>query len=183
MQLKNIAPRYLKTVSRLLLIITLAFPLFLMAEEIVISPSYLPEGRVLDLTYNPPLDPFYCDNNPELCKKIETTNIPIFDMTPRATNGQWAVFWTFQLLDVYSTSKALKYDCIKEVNPLFTESPSNTRLVLTKSFLLLPGLLYNDYWTEVTHEELDNTNMLYAAVVANNFRLLNKAKQYCNKIR
>ena len=183
MQLKNIAPRYLKTVSRLLLIITLAFPLFLMAEEIVISPSYLPEGRVLDLTYNPPLDPFYCDNNPELCKKIETTNIPIFDMTPRATNGQWAVFWTFQLLDVYSTSKALKYDCIKEVNPLFTESPSNTRLVLTKSFLLLPGLLYNDYWTEVTTEELDNTNMLYAAVVANNFRLLNKAKQYCNKIR
>lgn len=183
MQLKNIAPRYLKTVSRLLLIITLAFPLFLMAEEIVISPSYLPEGRVLDLTYNPPLDPFYCDNNPELCKKIETSDIPIFDMTPRATNGQWAVFWTFQLLDVYSTSKALKYDCIKEVNPLFTESPSNTRLVLTKSFLLLPGLLYNDYWTEVTPEELDNTNMLYAAVVGNNFRLLNKAKQECNKIR
>ena len=104
-------------------------------------------------------------------------------MQPAATNKQWAVFWTFQLLDVYSTSKALKYDCIKEVNPLFTESPSNTRLVLTKSFLLLPGLLYNDYWTEVTPEELDNTNMLYAAVVGNNFRLLNKAKQECNKIR
>ena len=31
--------------------------------------------------------------------------------------------------------------------------------------------------------ELDNTNMLYAAVVGNNYRLLNEAKRNCNKIR
>jgi len=183
MQLKNIAQRYLKTVSRLLIILTVIFPLFLTAEEIVISPAYIPEGSVLDLTYNPPLDPYFCDNNPELCKKIETSDIPIFDMTPRATNGQWIAFWTFQILDVYSTSKALKYDCVKEVNPLFTENPSDARLVLTKGFLLLPGLLHNDYWKEVTPNELNNTNMIYSVVVANNFRLLNKAKQECNKIR
>jgi hypothetical protein len=159
-------------VNKLLLFITLTFPLFLTAEEIV-----------LDLTYNPPLDPYYCDNNPELCKKIETSDIPIFDMTSRATNGQWLAFWTFQLLDVYSTSQALKYDCVKEVNPLFTESPSNSRLLLTKGFLLLPGLLYNDYWKEVTPDELNDTNMIYSVVVANNFRLLDKAQQNCNKIR
>ena len=104
-------------------------------------------------------------------------------MTPHATNGQWLAFWTFQILDVYSTSRALKYDCVKEVNPLFTENPSDARLVLTKSVLLLPGLLYNNYWTEVTKEELDSTNMFYAAVVGNNFRLLNQAKQECRKIR
>ena len=169
--------------SRLLIILTVIFPLFLTAEEIVISPAYIPEGSALDLTYNPPLDPYFCDNNPELCKKIETSDIPIFDMTPRATNGQWIAFWTFQILDVYSTSKALKYDCVKEVNPLFTENPSDARLVLTKGFLLLPGLLHNDYWKEVTPNELNNTNMIYSVVVANNFRLLNKAKQECNKIR
>ena len=183
MQLKNIAPRYLKTVSRLLIILTVIFPLFLTAEEIVISPAYIPEGSVLDLTYNPPLDPYFCDNNPELCKKIETSDIPIFDMTPRATNGQWIAFWTFQILDVYSTSKALKYDCVKEINPLFTENPSDARLVLTKGFLLLPGLLHNDYWKEVTPNELNNTNMIYSVVVANNFRLLKQAKRECNKIR
>ena len=94
--------------SRLLIILTVIFPLFLTAEEIVISPAYIPEGSVLDLTYNPPLDPYYCDNNPELCKKIETRYITVFDMTPRATNGQWIEFLTFQLLDVYSTSRALK---------------------------------------------------------------------------
>ena len=169
--------------SRLLIILTVIFPLFLTAEEIVISPAYIPEGSVLDLTYNPPLDPYFCDNNPELCKKIETSDIPIFDMTPRATNGQWIAFWTFQILDVYSTSRALKYDCVKEINPIFTESPSNTRLVLTKTILLVPGLLYNDYWKEVTPKEINDTNMVYSVVVANNFRLLNHAKQNCNKIR
>ena len=137
----------------------------------------------LDLTYNPPLDPYFCDNNLELCKKIDIERLPKFDMTPHATNGQWLAFWTFQILDVYSTSRALKYDCVKEVNPLFTENPSDARLVLTKSVLLLPGLLYNNYWTEVTKEELDSTNMFYAAVVGNNFRLLNQAKQECRKIR
>lgn len=169
--------------SRLLIILTVIFPLFLTAEEIVISPAYIPEGSVLDLTYNPPLDPYFCDNNPELCKKIETSDIPIFDMTPRATNGQWIAFWTFQILDVYSTSKALKYDCVKEINPLFTENPSDARLLLTKGFLLLPGLLHNDYWKEVTPNELNNTNMIYSVVVANNFRLLKQAKRECNKIR
>ena len=169
--------------SRLLIILTVIFPLFLTAEEIVISPAYIPEGSVLDLTYNPPLDPYFCDNNPELCKKIETSDIPIFDMTPRATNGQWIAFWTFQILDVYSTSKALKYDCVKEINPLFTENPSDARLLLTKGFLLLPGLLHNDYWKEVTPNELNNTNMIYSVVVANNFRLLKQAKQECRKIR
>jgi hypothetical protein len=158
------------------------FPLSAMAEEIVVSPAYLPEGKVLDLTYNPPLDPYFCDKNLELCKNLEIKNYPVFDMVPRATNKQWLAFWTFQLLDVYSTSRALKYDCVKEVNPLFTENPSDARLVLTKSFLLLPGLLYNDYWTQVTPEELDDTNMFYAAVVGNNFRLLNQAKDSCNKI-
>ena len=169
--------------SRLLIILTVIFPLFLTAEEIVISPAYIPEGSVLDLTYNPPLDPYFCDNNPELCKKIETSDIPIFDMTPRATNGQWIAFWTFQILDVYSTSRALKYDCVKEINPLYTERPSDFRIVVTKSFLILPGLLYDDYWKEVTPNELNNTNMIYSVVVANNFRLLKQAKQECRKIR
>ncbi len=159
------------------------FPLLAIAEEIIVSPAYIPESNVLDLTYNPPLDPYFCDNNPELCKKIDVNRLPKFDMTPRATNGQWIAFWTFQILDVYSTSRALKYDCVKEVNPLFTENPSNARLVLTKTLLLAPGLLYNDYWKDITPDELNDTNMVYSVVVANNFRRLKEAKDICNKIR
>jgi len=33
----------------------------------------------------------------------------------------------------------------------------------------------------VSPEELNDTNMLYSIVVANNFRLLNQAKDTCNK--
>lgn len=159
------------------------FPLSAMAEEIVISPAYLPEGRALNLKYNAPLDPFFCEKNYELCEKLNKRNIPILDLEPSTTGNQWLAFWTFQILDIYTTTKALKYDCIKEINPLFTESPSTSRIIFTKSFLIIPGLVYDDYWKAVTPEELDNTNMFYAAVVSNNFRLLNKAKKQCNKIK
>ena len=155
--------------NRLLLILTLTLPLLAMAED-----------RVLDLTYNPPLDYNYCDNNPVECRPLPSL-IPKFEIQQKATPKQWAVFWTFQVLDAYSTSRAVKYDCITEVNPLYTEHPSNTRIVLTKSVLLLPGLLYNDYYKTVSPEELNDTNMLYSIVVANNFRLLNQAKDTCNK--
>lgn len=154
-----------------LLLILLTLPLLAMAEEVV-----------LDLSYNPPLDYNYCDNNPVECRPLPSL-IPKFEIQQKATPKQWAVFWTFQVLDVYSTSRAVKYDCVKEVNPLYTEYPSSTRIVLTKSVLLLPGLLYNDYYKTVSPEELNDTNMLYSIVVANNFRLLNQAKDSCNKIR
>ena len=152
-----------------LLLILLTLPLLAMAEEVV-----------LDLSYNPPLDYNYCDNNPVECRPLPSL-IPKFEIQQKATPKQWAVFWTFQVLDVYSTSRAVKYDCVKEVNPLYTEYPSSTRIVLTKSVLLLPGLLYNDYYKTVSPEELNDTNMLYSIVVANNFRLLNQAKDTCNK--
>lgn len=136
----------------------------------------------LDLTYNPPLDPFYCDSNPVECQPLPDI-LPKFDIQPRTTREQWVTFWTYQLLDVYTTSKALEYDCIKEVNPLFSEYPSNERLLVTKGALLLPTLLYDDGWQKVTPRELNTTNGLYTFVVLNNFYLLNDAKRNCNKIR
>jgi len=134
----------------------------------------------LDLTYDTPLDPYYCDSNPVECRPLPN-RIPPFKITPKATNTQWITFFTFQVLDVYSTSKALKYDCIKEINPLYTERPSDARLVATKTILLAPALLYNDEYKKMDADVLNSTNMLYMFVVANNFRLLNKAKDTCNK--
>jgi hypothetical protein len=157
-------------VSKLLLTL-LTLPLLAIAED-----------RVLDLTYNPPLDYNYCDNNPVECRPLPPL-IAKFELYETATTKQWLAFWTFQVLDAYSTSRAVKYDCIKEVNPLYTEHPSNTRIVLTKSALLLPGLLYDDYYKTVSPEELNDTNKLYSVVVVSNFRLLNQAKDTCNKIR
>ena len=142
----------------------------------------------LDLTYNMPVDWDYCMTNKIECDKIakaieDDKIFPQFEIQRRTTKRQWALFFTFQVLDVYSTSKAIKYDCITEINPLFTETPSDVRLVATKTLLLAPALLYNDGYKKITPEELDSSNMLYMFVVANNFRLLNEAKRNCIKIR
>ena len=154
-----------------LFLILLTLPLLAIAEEVV-----------LDLSYNPPIDFNYCKNNPPECGPIPSI-IPKFELVEQTTSKQWAVFFTFQVLDVYSTSKAIKYDCITEINPLYTEFPSDARLVATKTLLLAPALLYDDGYKKVTPRELENSNLLYMFVVANNFRLLNEAKDNCNKIR
>ena len=167
-----------------LLLLILILPLSLKAEEVI---SYNPISNKYNLTYNSEFDFDYCIKNAEICNKIEQDRnqsiLPKFDIQERTSREQWATFAVFHVLDIYSTSKALKYDCIKEVNPLFTETPSDTRLILTKSVLLLPSLLYNDGYKQVTPEELDTSNALYLFVVANNFKLLNDARHSCNKIR
>lgn len=170
-----------------LILLTIASPLFLKAEEIVISGAYLPlqlgyQNPNLDLSYSIPLDPYYCDKNPSHCIEPQKL-IPKFEIVQKPSRKQWALFWTFQLLDIYTTTKALDYDCVSEINPLFTEKPSDARIILTKGIILLPGLLYDDYYTRVTPRELDNSNLVYAAVIGNNFNVLNQAKQNCNKIR
>ena len=168
----------------LLLLLIIILPLSSKAEEVI---SYIPIQTKYNLKYESEFDFDFCLKNSQLCDTLEQDRqqsiLPKFEIQERTTKEQWATFAMFQVLDVYSTSKALKYDCIKEVNPLFTETPSDTRLILTKSVLLLPSLLYNDGYKNVTPEELDTSNALYLFVVANNFKLLNDAKHNCNKIR
>jgi hypothetical protein len=94
--------------------------------------------------------------------------------------AQWYVFWSIQVLDVYSTHRGLKYDCIKEGNPLLGETPSVARMITHKTLFLAP------YWMVqneglYTRTEIDFVNILGTAVVVNNFNLLNKAKTRCTK--
>jgi len=97
-----------------------------------------------------------------------------------STAFQWYLFWTIQALDVYSTQRGLKYDCIKEGNPLLGERPSVGRMVTHKTVFLAP------YWMlqhegVFTRAEIDFVNFLGSAVVISNFNLLNKAKTKCTK--
>ncbi len=157
-----------------ILLLLLMLPSAIIAQESTLTK--------FNLEYKMPIDYRYCDSNPVECRPLPS-RIPKFDIQERPDNKEWAMFWTLQILDIYTTSKALKYDCIKEINPLFTETPSDTRLVLTKTMLLAPGLLSNDYYKEISTRELENTNIMYMFVVSNNYRLLHDAKQTCNKIR
>lgn len=97
-----------------------------------------------------------------------------------STPAQWYLFWTIQALDVYSTHRGLKYDCIKEGNPLLGETPSVARMITHKTVFLAPyWMLQNE--GVFTKAEIDFVNVVGTAVVVNNFNLLNKAKTRCTK--
>ena len=97
-----------------------------------------------------------------------------------ATPGQWIAFYTIQALDIYSTHRGLKYDCIKEGNPLLGERPTLPHMITHKTVFLTPfWLLQNE---EIfTKRDINVVNTLGATVVYNNFRLLDKAKRRCTK--
>ena len=113
----------------------------------------------------------------------------ILDLSPfiePASKWTWALFYTLQILDVYTTERALQYSCVKEVNPLLGKSPTAKDLILLKVILLGPGLYYsNKYEGTITDADLAASNYLMTAVVANNFDVYSQAKKRdnCIKIR
>ena len=102
------------------------------------------------------------------------------DWNQTATKKQWVFFYTIQALDIYSTHRGLKYNCIKEGNPLLPEVPSIGRMITHKTIFLSPyWMLQNE---EIfTKRDINFVNTLGATVVYNNFRLLDKAKRRCTK--
>jgi len=155
-----------------LLSLILILPLFLKAEEVF----------SLDLSYNIPIDPYYCDNNPPECEPLPSI-LPKFDIQESVTKSQWTIFWALQVLDIYTTAEAVKYNCIVEINPLLPDRPSYQQLILTKGIILVPAMLRNNDSYNLKHKEMDRTNFMQTIVVSNNFYLLNDARQNCDKIR
>ena len=102
------------------------------------------------------------------------------DWNQTATKKQWVFFYTIQALDIYSTHRGLKYNCIKEGNPLLPEVPSIGRMITHKTIFLSPyWMLQNE--GIFTQKDITFVNGVGTAVVFNNFRLLEKAKTRCTK--
>ena len=101
--------------------------------------------------------------------------------TDPASDYHWAAFWLFQALDVYTTDKAMQWDCVKELNPLLPQRPSAFRVIIHKSVFLWP-LVQMDLLTPLTDEELWPATMITAGVVASNFRVIQRAKRNCRRI-
>lgn len=102
------------------------------------------------------------------------------DWKKEATDGQWYLFYTIQALDVYSTHRGLKYSCIREGNPLLPEVPSIPRMITHKTLFLSPYWLLQNEDIYRRHD-MRVVNTIGTAVVINNFRLLDKAKERCSK--
>lgn len=96
------------------------------------------------------------------------------------TKNQWRLFWVLQAIDVYTTATALGYDCITEVNPIFGNSPSTTKLIEIKSAILSTSLLLG---TDMTSAGINSVNTVYTYIAVNNLDVLYRAKKSCNKVR
>ena len=88
-------------------------------------------------------------------------------------------FWVLQALDIYSTYKGMKYDCLKESNPLLPAVPELEELVLHKAVTLWPFVLWQKY-DLLTDRDIELPIAMYVFVVAQNLELYEEAKQKCN---
>jgi len=107
-------------------------------------------------------------------------SIPFNDDEPASLDA-WTVFIGLQLLDIYSTAKAIKYDCLKEGNPLLPERPQVWEMLVLKLAILIPQYQFiqeeNGF---ITNEDLIVNTTITSVVVHNNFQLLDYAENNCN---
>ena len=109
-----------------------------------------------------------------------------FEIKDRPTTTDWVLWFGIHALDIHSTTKGMRYSCLKEGNPLLPDRPSAKRLILHKGIIL--SLLHSPRTSsnDIKASELQFANGIIALVVANNYRLARKAKQNprsCPKIR
>ena len=142
-------------------------------------------SQSLNLTYSIENDWKYCQIHKEECIRIgnyvEKPIFPKFDLQPSISNKQWAVFYTFQILDIYTTYRALAYDCVFETNPLMGERPSVIRMVATKTIIMTPAFKYDLGQGNLTEKDMNQMNFLMSLVVGNNYSIYQDAKRNCFK--
>lgn len=91
----------------------------------------------------------------------------------------WVLFWGIQLADIYSTHEGIKYDCIREANPLLPSVPTIAEMATLKGVVLLPTYGAIGY-ENITRGELVAPMLLGGFVVHNNIKLTNRAEKRCN---
>ena len=124
-------------------------------------------------------------NQPTYNYQPYTINLNLPPLKEPASKFTWSMFYALQVLDVYTTERALQYSCVEEVNPILGKSPTVNDVIRLKVFLLAPALWYTNKYDTITDEDLAGANYMMTAVVANNFDVWSDAKHLstCNKIR
>ena len=93
----------------------------------------------------------------------------------------WTIFVGLQVADVYTTYRGLKYDCVREMNPLIGERPSVSDMVFTKSVILIPALQYDLRQGNLTKKGIRQINGFMTMVVGNNYNVWHESEKYCKK--
>ena len=86
-------------------------------------------------------------------------------------------FIALQILDIYSTYRALKYNCVMEMNPILGDVPTRPEMIALKS-IAQGHVLFNE---NVSDETYIFMNVGSTLVVVNNYQVWDKARKTCTK--
>lgn len=155
----------------------------LTVKRVVVGKArVMPNGAIINLPHGPDMVPsFYALQYDPKWQVKEEPNFTFEYWTENEKLLIDVLFWTSQVLDVYSTYRGLKYDCVREANPLLSDIPEVPEMIGLK--LVVIGSLGNlakedvNFWYGWKLGAATTTSI----VVANNFRILRKAEGRCDR--
>lgn len=155
----------------------------LTVQRVVVGKArIMPNGAIINLPHGPEFVPTLNQlrYDPKWQVK-EERNFTIDYWTEREKLIIDTIFWTSQILDVYSTYRGMKYDCIFEANPLLSKIPTVPEMIGLKLIVIggIESLANSD--TNFWYGWKLGAGMTTSAVTLNNFRLLRKAQRECNR--
>jgi len=133
--------------------------------------SFSVHAQTLNLTL-PPVDVNFCVNNKELCDRIandENNLLPQFEFINPASDRDRAIFYAINVIDVWSTNRAIKGGYGREVNPLLPSYPSLAELITHKTVLI--GAYEYAQWLD-NRAFVVTMNYTLGAVVVNNLQII-----------
>ena len=104
-----------------------------------------------------------------------------FTLVEPISTAQWATFLTFQVADIYTTYRGLKWDCVRELNPIAGERPSVQKMFAIKTIVLAPAIKSDLKREALSPQVMDEINFLMALVVGNNYNVWRNAEKRCSK--
>ena len=105
-----------------------------------------------------------------------------YTLVEKYSNGQLYTFAALQVLDIYTTYTALKYNCVRELNPILGDSPTVANMFALKTIALIPAIESDIRREVLTRRVMRQTNTMMVMVIANNNAVGNRAKRNCQKL-
>lgn len=138
------------------------------AVLILLSLFSLTAQAELDLTL-PKIqyDPDYCEKY--LCEFKPKRILPKFIFRNTVTKRDRFIFYTLNVLDVWSTHRAISGGYATEVNPLLPDRPSLGRLITQKTVFI--GAYEYAQWLD-NKTFVVTMNLVMTGVVANNIHII-----------
>ena len=89
--------------------------------------------------------------------------LPAMDWVETDMQKEIIIYWTLNVLDVYTTHEGLKNPYAKELNPILGESPSLSKLILLK--IIMSPIIINS----LDKKEMSYANPILFMAVHNNY--------------